>query len=35
MKKCCYTESQIIKVLHDFEGARMIKDVCLEYDISE
>jgi len=35
MKKSRYTESQIIKVLHEVEGGRMIKDVCREYGISE
>ncbi len=35
MKKSRYTESQIIKVLNEVEGGRMIKDVCREYGISE
>ena len=35
MKKSCYTESQIIKVLHEVEGGWMIKDVCREYGISK
>ena len=35
MKKTRYTESQIIKVLHEVEGGRMIKDVCREYVIFE
>jgi len=35
MKKSRYTESQIIKVLREVEGGRMIKDVCREYGISE
>ena len=35
MKKTRYTESQIIKVLHEVEGGRKIKDVCREYGISE
>ena len=30
MKKTRYTESQIIKVLNEVEGGRMIKDVCRE-----
>ena len=34
MKKTRYTESQIIKVLKEVEGGRMIKDVCREYGIS-
>jgi putative transposase len=33
MKKTRYTESQIIKVLHEVEGGRMVKDVCREYGI--
>ena len=35
MKKTRYTESQIIRVLNEVEGGRMIKDVCREYGISE
>jgi putative transposase len=35
MKKSRYTESQIIKVLNEVEGGRMIKDVCREYGISD
>lgn len=35
MKKTRYTESQIIKVLNEVEGGRMIKDVCREYGISD
>jgi putative transposase len=35
MKKSCYTEGQIIKVLHEVEGGLMIKGVCREYGISE
>jgi putative transposase len=35
MKKSRYTESQIIKVLREVEGGRMIKDVCRKYGISE
>jgi putative transposase len=35
MKKSRYTEIQIIKVLHEVEDGRMIKDVCREYGISE
>ena len=35
MKKSRYTESQIIKVLHEVKGGKMIKDVCREYVISE
>ena len=35
MKKSRYAERQIIKVLKEVEGGRMIKDVCREYGISE
>jgi putative transposase len=35
MKRTRYTESQIIKVLHEVEGRRMVKDVCREYGISD
>jgi putative transposase len=35
MKKSRYTESQIIKVLNEVEGGRMIKDICREYGISD
>ena len=35
MKKTRYTESQIIKVMNEVEGGRMVKDVCREYGISD
>ena len=35
MKKSRYTESQIIRVLNEVEGGRMVKDVCREYGISD
>jgi putative transposase len=35
MKKTQYTESQIIKVLKEVEGGRMVKEVCREYGISD
>ena len=35
MKKSRYAERQIIKVLKEVEGGRMIKDVCREYGISD
>jgi putative transposase len=35
MKKTRYTESQIIKILKEIEGGRLVKDVCREYGISD
>ena len=35
MKKTRYRASQIIKVLREVEGGRMVKDVCREYGISD
>ena len=35
MKKSRYTESQVIKVVHEVKGGKMIKDLCREYVISE
>ena len=35
MKKSRYAESQIIKVMHEVKGGKMMKDVCREYVISE
>ncbi len=35
MKKTRYTDSQIIKLLHEVEGGRSVKDVCREYGISD
>lgn len=35
MKKTCYTETQIIKVLKEAEGGRLVKEVCREYGISD
>ena len=35
MKKSRYSESQIIKILKEVEGGRMVKDVCREYGISD
>ena len=35
MKKTCYSESQIIKVLKEVEGGRTVKAVCREYGVAE
>ncbi len=35
MKKSRYTETQIVKILKEVEGGRLIKEVCREYGISE
>ena len=35
MKKARYTETQIIKVLKEVEGGRLVKEVCREYGISD
>jgi putative transposase len=35
MKKARYSETQIIKILHEIEGGRLVKDVCREYGISD
>ncbi|ABV36581.1 conserved hypothetical protein [Shewanella sediminis HAW-EB3] len=35
MKKSRYTETQIIKILKEVEGGRLIKEVSREYGISE
>lgn len=35
MKKARFTETQIIKVLKEVEGGRMVKEVCREYGISD
>ena len=34
MKKSRYTETQIIKVLKEVGGGRLVKEVCREYGIS-
>jgi len=33
MKKTRFTETQIIKVLKEVEGGRLVKEVCREYGI--
>jgi len=35
MKKSRYTESQIVKILKEVEGARLVKEVCREYSVSD
>ena len=35
MKKARFTETQIIKILKEVEGGRMVKEVCREYGISD
>ena len=35
MKKTRFTETQIIKVLKEVEGGRLVKEVCREYGISD
>ena len=35
MKKTRYTETQIIRILKEVEGGRMVKDVCREYGVSD
>lgn len=34
MKKSKFTESQIIKILNEFESGRSAKDICREYGIA-
>jgi len=35
MKKTRCIENKVIKVLHEVEGGRMVKDVCREHGISD
>ena len=35
MKKTRYTETQIVKVLKEVEGGRLVKEICREYGISD
>lgn len=35
MKKSRYSESQIVKILKEVEGGRLVKEVCREYGISD
>ncbi|GAA6151366.1 hypothetical protein NBRC116587_07850 [Pseudoteredinibacter isoporae] len=34
MKRSRYTETQIVKILKEVEGGRLVKEVCREYGIS-
>lgn len=35
MKKTRYTETQIVRILKEVEGGRLVKEVCREYGISD
>ena len=35
MKRSRFTESQIVRILKEIEGGRMVKDVCREYGMSD
>lgn len=35
MRKARFKETQIVKILKEVEGGRMVKDVCREYGISD
>jgi putative transposase len=35
MKKSKFTESQIVSILKQVEGGRMVKDVCREFGVSD
>lgn len=35
MKKSRYSESQIVKILKEVEGGRLVKEVCREHGISD
>ena len=35
LKKSRYTESQIVKILKEVEGGRLVKEVCREYSVSD
>lgn len=34
MKKVRFTESQIVKILKEYDGGRDVKEICREYGIS-
>ena len=35
MRKSRFTEAQIVKILKEVEGGRLVKEVCREYGVSE
>jgi putative transposase len=35
MKKSRYSETQIVKILKEVEGGRLVKEVCRDYGISD
>ena len=35
MRKTRFKETQIVKILKEVEGGRMVKDICREYGISD
>ena len=35
MRKSRFTETQIVKILKEFEGGRQVKEVCREYGVSD
>ena len=35
MKKSCYSETQLVKILKEVETGKKVKDVCREYGIAD
>ena len=35
MKRSRFTDSQIVMILKEVEGGRMVKDICREYGMSD